>query len=105
ELYPAFDAAISATGYNTAMELLHFGIPTAFVPFPRQVDDQEARAQKIESAGAGICLPNLDAESLREAVRRLLDPAESGRIRESAGRRVLDSGATRAAEAIVGFLG
>src|SRR5207253_2017541 len=43
ELYSAFDAALSATGYNTAMELLHFGVPSAFVPFPRQVDDQEAR--------------------------------------------------------------
>ena len=32
ELYPAFDAAVSAAGYNTAMELVHHGVPTAFVP-------------------------------------------------------------------------
>ena len=45
EMFAAFDGAVSAVGYNTAMELLHHGVPTVFVPFARQVDDQEARAR------------------------------------------------------------
>src|SRR5205085_9146026 len=51
ELYPAFDAALSAAGYNTVMELLHHGVPGAYFPLARQVDDQEARAQRIQDAG------------------------------------------------------
>lgn len=104
ELYTAFDAALSATGYNTAMELLHHGVPTAFVPFPRQVDDQEARAQRIEAAGAGLCLSPLDASTLPQIVAHLLDPAAAAAMREAALRLVPDSGADRAAEAIVGLL-
>ncbi|HXG23443.1 MAG TPA: glycosyltransferase, partial [Chthonomonadales bacterium] len=87
-LYPAFDAAISAAGYNTAMELLHHGVPTAFVPFPRQVDDQEARARRIEEAGAGLCLRKLEAEALPGVVERLLDPVRASRLRENAQRLV-----------------
>jgi len=104
ELYPAFDAALSAAGYNTAMELLHHGVPAAFVPFPRQVDDQEARARRIEAAGAGIRVSPLDAGTLPQVVARLLDPAQAAVMRESAMRLVPDSGADRAAEAIVSLL-
>jgi UDP-N-acetylglucosamine--N-acetylmuramyl-(pentapeptide) pyrophosphoryl-undecaprenol N-acetylglucosamine transferase len=105
ELYPAFDAALSAAGYNTAMELLHHGVPSAFIPFPRQVDDQEARAYRIEACGAGLCLPRLDPAALPRAVARLLDPAESADMRQAARKLVPDNGADRAAEAIVGLLG
>jgi UDP-N-acetylglucosamine--N-acetylmuramyl-(pentapeptide) pyrophosphoryl-undecaprenol N-acetylglucosamine transferase len=104
ELFPAFDAAISATGYNTAMELLHNGVPTAFVPFPRQVDDQEKRAAWIEQAGAGLALCPLNADALNGALNRLLDEVESAGISEAAMRLVPESGADRAAEAIVGLL-
>jgi UDP-N-acetylglucosamine--N-acetylmuramyl-(pentapeptide) pyrophosphoryl-undecaprenol N-acetylglucosamine transferase len=104
ELFPAFDAAISATGYNTAMELLHNGVPTAFVPFPRQVDDQEKRARWIEEAGAGLALCPLSTESITQSLDRLLDPAEAARMSDAARRLVPESGADRAAEAIVGLL-
>jgi UDP-N-acetylglucosamine:LPS N-acetylglucosamine transferase len=105
ELYSAFDAAISATGYNTSMELLHHGVSAAFVPFARQVDDQEARAHVIESNGAGIAIPTLTPESLSSAVDALLDPERAARFREAAHRMVPDSGAARAAEAITALLG
>ncbi len=104
ELYSAFDCAVSAAGYNTAMELLHHGVPTAFVPFPRQVDDQDARARRIQEAGAGLCVPHLEPAILRAAVTRLLDPAYAGRIRAAATSFVPDSGATRAADAIAALL-
>jgi UDP-N-acetylglucosamine--N-acetylmuramyl-(pentapeptide) pyrophosphoryl-undecaprenol N-acetylglucosamine transferase len=105
ELYPAFDAALSATGYNTAMELLHHGVPSAFVPFPRQVDDQEARARSIEAADAGIRIAEMSPDTLLSAVDSLLDPARAASMSAAAQRMAPDSGAGRAAEAIVGLLG
>ncbi len=104
ELYAAFDAAISATGYNTTMELLHHGVPTAFIPFARQVDDQEARARHIAAVGAGLLLPILEAEPLRNAVTRLLDSEVAGEMRLAAQELVPDSGAERAATAILNLL-
>ena len=101
ELYTAFDAAISAAGYNTAMELLNHGVPTAFVPFPRQVDDQDARVSRIESLGAGIRLSKLEPDSIRRAVSHLLDPVQSRGIREVAIRMFPANGANAAAEAIL----
>ena len=104
ELYAAFDAAISATGYNTTMELLHHGVPTAFVPFARQVDDQEARARHIAAVGAGLLLPTLEAGTLRNAVTRLLDAEVAGEMRLAAQELVPDSGAERAATAILNLI-
>ena len=104
ELYPAFDAALSATGYNTSMELLHHGIPTAFVPFPRQVDDQLARAQAIEAEGAGICLPHLTPSALLNALPRLLDETESRTLSTAGQNLVPESGTERATEAILRLL-
>jgi UDP:flavonoid glycosyltransferase YjiC (YdhE family) len=104
ELYPAFDVAISACGYNSATELLHHGVPTAFVPFPRQVDDQDARARKIEEMGAGICLGELSEESLKEAVERLFDREVARSLRERARGCISEGGGDRAAEAIAGLL-
>jgi UDP-N-acetylglucosamine--N-acetylmuramyl-(pentapeptide) pyrophosphoryl-undecaprenol N-acetylglucosamine transferase len=104
ELYTAYDAAISATGYNTTMELLHHGVPAAFAPFPRQVDDQETRAQRIQEAGAGLLLSPLERATILPAVDRLLDPAQSGPMRQAAQQMVPDSGADRAAEAILALL-
>ena len=104
EMAAAFDGAVSAVGYNTTMELLHHGVPTVFVPFPRQVDDQEARAHRIAAAGAGLTLPTLEQTSLRAAVARLLDPVESAHFRECAREMVPDSGADRAALAILSLL-
>ncbi len=105
ELYPAFDAAISSAGYNTAMELLNHGVPTAFVPFARQVDDQEARASQMETIGAGIMLSSLEPDAIREAVNQLVAPARSQEIRDAAARMVPTNGANKAAEAILRLLG
>ena len=104
ELYAAFDASVSAAGYNTTMELLHHGVPTAFVPFARQVDDQEARARHIATLGAGLSLPILEAEALRAALARLLDAEAAGEMRLAAQELVPDSGAERAAKAILELL-
>jgi UDP:flavonoid glycosyltransferase YjiC (YdhE family) len=100
EMMPAFDAAISAAGYNSTMELLHHGVPTALVPFPRQVDDQEARAVEMEECGAALRLAEISAEAITGAATRLMDAPTARALRERAQLRVPDSGADRAAAAI-----
>ncbi|HSV75293.1 MAG TPA: nucleotide disphospho-sugar-binding domain-containing protein [Chthonomonadales bacterium] len=100
EMLAAYDAAVSACGYNSAMELLHHGVPSAFVPFARQVDDQDQRARWIEGAGAGLRLPSTEPDAVRTAVARLLGP-EAEALRQRARDLVPEGGAARAAEAIL----
>lgn len=104
EMFAAFDAAVSAAGYNTTNELLHFGVPTVFVPFARQLDDQEARAERIATAGAAESLNTLDPDELREKLLKVLNP-EYASILSSRGRgHLATSGAERAADAILQLL-
>ncbi|WP_291722783.1 glycosyltransferase [Bernardetia sp.] len=56
ELMPAFDCAISATGYNTFHELLACQIPTIFIPKSRGYDDQYSRAKRAFDAKAALFL-------------------------------------------------
>ncbi len=68
----AFDAAVSAAGYNSVHELLASGVPTLLVPSVHHVtDDQAARAAGVVARGAAL-LPTED--QLEAAVVRLLDP-------------------------------
>ncbi len=101
EMFAAFDAAISAAGYNTSMELLHHGVPTALVPFARQVDDQCERASGLAAEGAALMLEELTAEGIRRTVAMLLDADRAEALRTAARRRVPDNGAEAAAQAIV----
>lgn len=59
----AFDAAISAAGYNAAHEFLAANVPTLFVPSRNHVtDDQVARAEGLEKLEvAQVASDNLEA--------------------------------------------
>lgn len=103
ELFPAFDAAISATGYNTANELLHAGIPTIFIPFERDLDDQYRRAERIDQAGVGIRLDTITQKALNYAFDRLL--AEAPALSEKALAWVPSNGAGHAATVIADVAG
>jgi UDP:flavonoid glycosyltransferase YjiC (YdhE family) len=104
ELFSAFDAALSATGYNSAMELLHHGIPTAFLPFARKVDDQEGRAVQIAAQGAGLALERGEAGEIERAIARLLDPQTAQSMREAGERLLPNNGAAAAAQRILELL-
>ncbi len=54
ELMPAFDAAVSAAGYNSFHELLFAGVPTVFIPQEKWADDQFKRAHRAAQAGAAV---------------------------------------------------
>jgi predicted glycosyltransferase len=103
ECFSAFDAAITAAGYNTVHELLHFGVPCVLVPFARKVDDQFARAAKLAAAGCALSAC-ADTGSLREALLQLADPAQAERLSQCARAQVPENGAHRAAEAILALL-
>ena len=100
--FRAFDFAISAAGYNSFHELLHYGVPTLFVPNDHQkVDDQRARAEWAEGRGAGICLPRGGEAAIAGYVGALLD----GGLRRQLARRARAvcpvNGALAAAQAVV----
>jgi UDP-N-acetylglucosamine--N-acetylmuramyl-(pentapeptide) pyrophosphoryl-undecaprenol N-acetylglucosamine transferase len=85
ELMNAFDFAISAAGYNSFCELMHFGVPTIFVPLPCGLDDQEARAERAVKAGAGQTLrPYASREEIHRALSRWFLPGVRAEAAERA---------------------
>lgn len=95
----AFDAAISAAGYNAFHEQLLGGTPTIFVPNDAgEMDDQSARARFAELSGVGLMIRReQDLFRLRDAVALLLDPAERERMRQRMARLSRPNGACEAA--------
>lgn len=81
ELFPAFrysnafDAAVSAAGYNAFHENILGGIPTLFVPNEGEnMDLQANRAIWAELSGCGLmCRRDLDQPRLKTLLTRLLD--------------------------------
>lgn len=103
ELFAAFDVAISGAGYNSVNELLYAGVPSIFVPFERDLDDQALRADRVAGAGAGIKLDRLSPEALNYAFEKLISEAHV--ISEKARAQVSSNGAERAAEVIAEVAG
>ncbi len=66
----AFDATVSAAGYNAYHELIRFGVPSLFVPMRRQTDDQEARARYAEASGVGLGVDGPGGARARSKARR-----------------------------------
>jgi UDP:flavonoid glycosyltransferase YjiC (YdhE family) len=93
----AFDAAVSAAGYNAYHELVRFGVPTLFVPMARRTDDQAARARWAEHDGIGLAASGPGDERLEERLAELLDPATRERLRARLGERRPANGAAAAA--------
>jgi len=94
ECFRAFDAAITAGGFNSVWELLHCGVPCLFLPLARGWDDQEARVARAVAGGAGVQLTGLTAEAIREGLAAL--PKTMPRL-------AAQNGALAAAEAILGL--
>lgn len=102
----AFDAAVSAAGYNSFHELLAAGIPTIFVPNEATaLDDQLARARFADEHGLAICVREVDADAgLPDAVDRLGDPAEREVIAKRAAASIERNGAPEAMRAVEGLV-
>jgi len=73
--FRAFDFTIMAAGYNSYHEAIRFSLPTLCVPNMKTgMDDQLARAEVAEKAGAMIVLREVTKQKVEIAVERLMDP-------------------------------
>ncbi len=80
----AWDAAVSAAGYNSFHENVIGAVPTLFVPNEGdEMDMQKTRARWALEKGCGLMMCRDDAGQLNGILERLLDNAE----RESIARR------------------
>ena len=87
--FAAFDAAVAAAGYNAYHELIELGVPSLFVPMPRDTDDQPARARWAEGAGLGLGGRRARRPGARGAARPAARPGE----RDGARGRLARAGA------------
>jgi UDP-N-acetylglucosamine--N-acetylmuramyl-(pentapeptide) pyrophosphoryl-undecaprenol N-acetylglucosamine transferase len=72
--FRAFDFTIMAAGYNSYHEAIRFSLPTLCIPnMNTGMDDQLARAEVAENAGAMIVLREVTMDKLSVAVERLMD--------------------------------
>lgn len=97
----AFDAAVSAAGYNSVHELLGAQIPTLFVPsVHHETDDQLARARGVVARGAALLPPE---DRLEDAVTEVLSEETRNRLRSRCADLETARGGAAAAE-LVGAL-
>ena len=99
----AFDATVSAAGYNAYHELIRFGVPSLFVPMRRQTDDQEARARFAEESGVGRGLRGPSDPALESKLDDLLDPSSRQRMRSALSDQRPENGAGPAADWLAGL--
>ncbi len=101
--FNAFDAAVTAAGYNTVHESVTLGLPCVFIPnLNRDTDDQAARARAVEQAGAGICLAGPDNRSLGRALERVLEQETNQAMRRACRELATPNGADQVARIILG---
>ena len=94
----AFDATVSAAGYNAYHELIRFGVPSLFVPMRRQTDDQQARARYAEESGVGRGVGGPSDPALEAKLDELLDPEKRDAMRTALKEQRPENGAKPAAE-------
>ena len=94
----AFDATVSAAGYNAYHELIRFGVPSLFVPMRRQTDDQHARARFAEARGVGRGTEGPADPALESKLDDLLDPGARTAMRDALAEQRPENGAGPAAE-------
>ncbi len=99
----AFDATVSAAGYNAYHELIRFGVPSLFVPMRRQTDDQEARARYAEQSGVGLGVDGPAAADLEAKLDELLDPARRQAMQNALIEQRPPNGAAPSAEWLAGL--
>lgn len=98
--FNAIDLAISASGYNTFHELMHFGVPSILIPNQEtETDDQVARAQAAQRAGAAVAV--LSPDALPQAIEHALTDEVAGRMRQSALKLAPENGAMAVAERLL----
>jgi zeaxanthin glucosyltransferase len=91
---------ITHAGINTALETLREGVPLVAIPL---ANDQPGVAARVAARGAGVVVPKkkLNAERLRQAVKRVLDDPGYRERAQEIGRQLREiDGPAMAAEII-----
>lgn len=101
----AFDATVSAGGYNAYHELIRFGVPSLFVPMRRQTDDQHARARFAEEEGVGRGTNGPADPALEAKLDDLLDPEARASMRDALAAKRPANGAAPAADWLAALAG
>jgi UDP:flavonoid glycosyltransferase YjiC (YdhE family) len=101
--YRAFDFAISAAGYNAFHELIRFAVPTLFVPMPRELDDQAARARYADRAGLALACDGPGSERIEARLDEMLDTSLRARLSDRARELGEWNGAVAAARLLSGL--
>jgi hypothetical protein len=100
----AFDAAVSASGYNAVHELLYSALPTLLVPNSDAVtDDQRTRARVVAGTGLALAADPDRPKEFEAALERLLDERVRHRLIAACRELPPTTGATEAARAVLGF--
>lgn len=98
--FQAFDFSFAAAGYNSFHEIIDAGLPTAFVPNPREyMDMQGLRAGYAAARGAALVCDGSVA-GVGAAFARLSDAAARAAMRKAMRRLRRPNGAAAAARAI-----
>jgi UDP:flavonoid glycosyltransferase YjiC (YdhE family) len=99
--FRAFDFVVSSAGYNSFHELLHFAVPTVFVPIEvSYLDNQAARAAFAADEGLALSLGLSDMELFPEVLEQMMDPETRSRLAETCRRHRRPNGAAEAAALI-----
>ncbi len=97
----AFDAAVSAVGYNAFHELLFAGVPALLIPNENpMMDDQLLRARYAARRGLALHLRAHELHDLPEALDALLDPQRQAELRRNLAGLDRTNGAAEAARLI-----
>ncbi|QUH18600.1 glycosyltransferase [Alkaliphilus sp. B6464] len=100
--YNAFDLAISAAGYNTFFELMHFGVPSIFIPNEKtKSDDQLIRSMLAEKAKAAIVLRSPNYQELENAIDYAINISNNMIMRNNTQKLNIQNGAEDIAKLIL----
>lgn len=98
----AFDAMVTAAGYNSAQEAVCMGIPSVLIPNADTItDDQARRARQL--AEQGLCWAAEDSAELRNAVERIADVDERSVMRARLNQVAPPTGASQASAVVDGI--
>jgi len=97
----AFDASVSAAGYNSLHEFLYAGVPTLFVPNPAAAtDDQVRRARWAAGKGLALYADESAPDAVAAQAARLLDSGLRAELRAACAELPRPRGGAAAAQII-----
>jgi hypothetical protein len=100
----AFDAAVSAGGYNTVHELLYAGVPTLFVPnLSSGTDNQAARTRWLADHGLALYANEGKTGDIRYETMRLHDEPLRAELRKACEELDRPTGSAMAANVLAGL--